>query len=298
MPLSITARLLCAARHAYDVGTTGPVTNTPDSTRIGLTGQVDGFADGADRINAAFVGETPDEIVVAFRGTLPPGSPNPGQVILDWASDVDAVLVTGTGGCPGNVHQGFQAALDTLWPQIQPAVKTRSDASPSKPIYVTGHSKGGPLANLAAMRLRAMFPVPPAPAIAKPILVATFAGARPGDDAFATAYDAAIPNSARYEYADDIVPHLPPSGEFVAMFRNIPDIGPVVQHLTLGYASVGDLHFIDWSGNLVADTPLLRFERFTHLARLMATFGFATIIADHSIAIGSGYDNAIEALLD
>jgi hypothetical protein len=27
----------------------------------------------------------------------------------------------------------------------------------------------------------------------------------------------------------------------------------------------------------------------------MVTFGFATIVADHSIALGSGYDTAIEA---
>ncbi|MFI4948927.1 MAG: lipase family protein [Alphaproteobacteria bacterium] len=290
MPLSITARLLCAARHAYNVTATGPVADTPDSTRIGFVGTVDGFVDGPDGINAALVGEAPDAIVVAFRGTLPPGSPNPGQVILDWANDVDALLMTDPGGLPGNVHQGFLGALDSLWPAMEPVVKSRSTASPAKPIYVTGHSKGGPLANLAAMRLRAALPT-------TPVMVATFAGARPGDEAFAAAYDAAIPHGARYEYADDIVPHLPPSDEFVAMFKNIPEIGPTVQKLTLGYASVGDLHFIDWDGNFVPDTPLLRLERFASLAKLLVTFGFATIVADHSIEVNkSGYDKAIEAL--
>jgi len=290
MPLSITARLLCAARHAYDVAVSGPLANASDSSRIGLTGQVDGFAAGAVNIDAAFVGEAPDAIVAAFRGTLPPNSPNHQQVILDWANDIDAVLVTDPGGLPGKVHQGFLGSLNALWAGVEPAVKTRCAASPAKPVYVTGHSKGGPLANLAAMRLRAALPA------TTPVMVATFAGARPGDDAFAAAYAAAIPHGARYEYADDIVPHLPPSDEFVAMFRNIPEIGPTVQNLTQGYASAGDLHFIDWSGTLVADTPLLRFERFAHLARLMVTLGFATIIADHSIALGSGYDTAIEAL--
>ena len=107
MPLSITARLLCAARHAYDVKVPGPVADTPDSARIGFGGQVDGFAAGVDRINAALVGEAADAIILAFRGTLPPGSPNPRQVILDWANDVDALLVTDPGGLPGKVHQGF-----------------------------------------------------------------------------------------------------------------------------------------------------------------------------------------------
>ena len=288
MPLSITARLLCAARHAYDVTATGPVANTPNSTRIGFVGTVDGFVDGPDGINAALVGEAPDAIVLAFRGTLPPGSPNPGQMILDWANDIDALLVTDP-GLPGKVHQGFLGSLNALWPQVQPAVKARSAANPAKPIYVTGHSKGGPLANLAAMRLHAALP-------AAPVMVATFAGARPGDDAFAAAYKTAIPHGARYEYADDIVPHLPPSDEFIAMFGNIPQIGPTVKNLTRGYASAGDLHFIDWSGNFVADTWLLPFERFAHLAKLMMTRGFATIVADHSISLGSGYDKAIEAL--
>jgi triacylglycerol lipase len=282
--------LLCAARHAYDVTATGPVADTPDSSRIGFVGQVDGFAAGAVKIDAALVGEAADAIVVAFRGTLPPDSPNHEQVILDWANDIDALLVTDPGGLPGHVHQGFLGSLNALWPAVEPAVKTRSAASPAKPVYVTGHSKGGPLANLAAMRLRTALP----PAV--PVLVATFAGARPGDDAFAAAYNDAIPHGARYEYADDIVPHLPPSDEFLAMFKDIPDIGPTLARLHLGYVSAGDLHFIDWSGALVADTPLLRIERFAHLAKLMATFGWATIVGDHSIAIGSGYDTAIEAL--
>ena len=233
MPLSITARLLCAARHAYDVTATGSVAVTPDSGRIGFIGPVDGFAAGAINIDAALVGEAQDAIVVAFRGTLPPGSPNPGQVILDWANDVDALLVTDPGGLPGHVHQGFLGSLNALWSAVEQAVKTRSAASPAKPIYVTGHSKGGPLANLAAIRLRAALPA------AIPVMVATFAGARPGDDVFAAAYKTAIPHSARYEYADDIVPHLPPSDEFIGMFSAMPQIGSTIQKLTPGYASVG-----------------------------------------------------------
>ena len=291
MPLSITARLLCAARHAYDVTVSGPLADSGDSARIGLAGQVDGFAVGVDRIDAAFVGEAPDAIIAAFRGTLPPGSPNAGQVILDWVNDVDAALVTDPGGLPGKVHEGFLGSLNGLWPGVEPAIKARSAANPAKPIYITGHSKGGPLANLAAMRLRAALPA------ATPVMAATFAGARPGDDAFAAAYEAAIPHGARYEYADDIVPHLPPGDAFVAMFQSLPEIGPTVRNLTSGYASAGDLHFIDWSGNAAADTPLLQFERFAHLARLIAAFDFATIVAHHSIDVGaSGYDKAIEVL--
>lgn len=77
------------------------------------------------------------------------------------------------------------------------------------------------------------------------------------------------------------------------MFGNIPAIADTLQKLTPGYVSVGALHFINWDGILVSDSPLLRFERFTHLAALMTTFGFATIVADHGIVTGSGYDKAL-----
>lgn len=287
MPLSLTGRLLCAARQSYQITGDGPVPAAPNSDQIGY-GTPDGFAVGPARIDACLVGEADDGIIVAFRGTLPPDSPNHGQAVLDWASDLDALLVNDTGGLPGKVHQGFRDALGALWPKVEPAITQRSQNSPAKPIYVTGHSKGGALANLAALRLRAQFPASTA------IIVGTFAAARPGDAAFAKAYDAAIPQSARYEYADDIVPHLPPSNEFSVMFQNVPFIAGTLRGLTRGYASVGDLHFVDWNGNLVGESPLLRFERFTHLAALMAGFGFVTIVADHSISPGSGYDNALD----
>jgi hypothetical protein len=287
MPISLTARLLCAARQSYTITAAGPVPDAPHSDQIGYLSVPDGFATGLDRIEAGLVGEAADGIIVAFRGTLPPESPDRGQMILDWASDCDALLVTDPGGLPGKVHQGFLAALDSLWPAIGPAITARNLASPTKPIYVTGHSKGGAIANLAALRLRKTLPG------ATPILVGTFAAARSGDPDFATAYAAAIAHCARYEYQDDIVPHLPPSDEFLVMFRNVPFIAGKLPHLTPGYAAVGELHFIDWNGQLVGDSPTLRFERFVHLARLMAGFGFATIVDDHAIDPGSGYDKAL-----
>ena len=58
----------------------------------------------------------------------------------------------------------------------------------------------------------------------------------------------------------------------------------------------GELHFIDWSGDLVPDSTVLRFERFSHLAHLMVGLGFNTIAADHGIAPGSGYANGIATL--
>jgi hypothetical protein len=287
MPLSIAGKLLCTSRLAYTITNTGPVAANSDSISAGFNAQPSGFAVGDDKINAGLVGESDDGIVVAFRGTLPPTSPNQGQMILDWADDLDAVFVVDALGLPGNVHQGFLSALNDLWTDMNDVIMPLTSAAPAKPVYVTGHSKGGAMAYLAALRLRNKLPP------TTPIYVATFAAARAGDQIFATAYDAALPHSARYEYADDVVPHLPPSDVFKTMFENVPFLADKLQELHGGYASAGELHFIDWSGTLIADSPVLRFERFTHLANLMVALGFTTIADDHSIAAGSGYANGV-----
>jgi len=70
MPLSITARLLCAARHAYDVSVTGPVADTPDSTRIGFVGTVDGFGwynnTGAIDVTVNGVSSVPEPMTIGL----------------------------------------------------------------------------------------------------------------------------------------------------------------------------------------------------------------------------------------
>jgi len=287
MPLSITEKLLCAARLAYTIIGTGPVADNADAQSVGFAAPAAGFAGGDQLVNAGLVGESDDGIVVAFRGTLPPSSPNKGQMILDWLDDMNAGLVPDTSGLDINVHQGFRDALDSLWQGVTDALKAKP---PTKPIYVTGHSKGGAMAYLAAYRLKKAL-LPDAS-----IHVATFAAARVGDQGFADAFDATLPHTARYEYADDIVPHVPPSDFFRTMFQTLPFLKDKLAELPAGYASAGELHFIDWSGSLVADSPVLRFERFTHLAHLMEGFDFGTIAGDHSIAPGSGYANGIAAL--
>lgn len=287
MPLSITEKLLCAARLAYTIIGTGPVARNDDSQAAGFGEMPAGFTGGDDLVNAGLVGETDDGIIVAFRGTLPPSSPNKGQMILDWLDDLNAALVPDTSGLDVNVHQGFRDALDSLWDGVTAAIKAKAS---TKPIYVTGHSKGGAMAYLAAYRLKKAL------LQSAPVYVATFAAARVGDQGFANAFNAALPHTARYEYADDIVPHVPPSDFFRTMFQTVPFLKDKLGELPAGYASAGELHFIDWSGTLVADSPVLRFERFTHLAHLMEGFDFGTIAGDHSIAPLSGYAKGIAAL--
>ncbi len=288
MAIDLTGRLLCACSQAYSILTTGPgPMPQPRAGYVGWSQPPQAFATGDDKIDAVLVGETANEIIVAFRGTLPFDSPNQRQMIMDWLDDLDCPLVADP-GLPGLVHQGFSVCVNLLWPQVKPLVAAALAVSPQRPIYITGHSKGGAVAFLAGWLCRQAFP-------AAAVHVCTFAAARCGDQAFADAYNAILPQTARYEYADDIVPHLPPDLAFAHMFADTPFLAARLALMSYNYVSAGDLFFINWTGQIVQDTgnPLLRFERFMHLATLIAEFKFAQIAGDHSINLGSGYATAI-----
>ena len=242
-----------------------------------------GIAAGTDRINACLVGTTGDGVVVAFRGTLPPGTPDRAGTILDWFNDLRAELIP-VKGIAGLVHEGFWTALDSLWADVVTEVGKR--LQPSTKLYVTGHSKGGAMANLAAMRFKNAPGTDPT--------VYTFAAAHPANEAFAADYNGKI-GSTRYEYADDIVPHLPPSLPFRQAFQAVPFFAPLKAQLArdLNYSAVGTLKFIDWDGAIVDDSPGLRAQRYAHLTKLLLELKFDQIVRDHSIDCGSGYATAI-----
>ena len=289
MDLTLATRLLCASTQAYVINSTGPARPTlpppvpPRSLRIGFVDAPLGYATGLDRINAALIGMADDGLIVAFRGTLPLTGPDIARSVLDWIADVDAPLVNDA-DFPGQVHQGFRDALQELWPDVGPAITAAAQAD--KPIFVTGHSKGGALANLAAMRIHAALP-------AAQIVVCTFAAARSGDAAYAAAYANQIPDSTRYEYPDDLVPHLPPTLPGVQILDRIPFVDGLLRDLAVGYVSVGRLQFIDTKGVVHDDFAGLEVRRLEHLAELMLTLQFQLIADDHSISYGSGYAQAI-----
>jgi hypothetical protein len=297
MPIPISQKLMFAARKAYQVSQTGPVPDflagtaeAVDDAKVGwLPAPQNGFASGNDLINAGYVGETATEIIVAMRGTLPLNlsSPDKRQSILDWLNDGDAIPVA-FDAFPGLVHRGFLNALNTMWPGMGPAVNIANAASPLKPIYVTGHSKGGAMANLAALRIKASIPN-------ATVIVTTFAAARPGDAAFQANYDQVVPHSVRFEYQDDIVPHLPPTNEFLNLLRNIPEFAKDLKAvINADFVSVGALYFINWDTPTTFDSEsfLLEMERRLSLGKLILTLQFAHIAGDHTIDPGGGYAGA------
>lgn len=285
MSTSLECRLLCVSLTANSITNDGPIARQqPYFDAAQFADDPVGFVGGGDAINACLVGGTVDGVVLAFRGTSALDSPDHQQTVRDWINDMDAELVRG-GGLPGLVHAGFWGSLDSLWGKLGPEVQRRlAQGGPSRQLYVTGHSKGGAMANLAAMRFL----------IERGLNAQVFTYAAPhvGDEDFATAYNEHI-QGIRYEYANDIVPQLPPTVAFRQMFASVPFLKPYVSRLDLDYSAVGTLRYIRKSGAIVPDSTLLRFERFASLAELIVTDQFGEITGDHNGECGGGYMKAV-----
>lgn len=287
MSTSLECRLLCASVTTYSVLSNGPIIPPPppyfDAAQF-IDDPPVGFVGGTDAINACLVGTTFDGVVLAFRGTLPPASLDHEQTIRDWINDLDAELVRGD-GTPGLVHAGFWGSVGSLWTAVVPEVQKRlTKAGPNSQLFITGHSKGGAMANLAAMRFLIERGVT--------ARVYTYAGPHPGNEDFATAYDQHV-DSIRYEYADDIVPLLPPSLAFRQMFVQVPFMLPYLHRFDLDYSAVGTLRYITKAGTVVPASPTLLFQRYLSLAELIVAGRFEEIVDDHSSECGGGYMRAV-----
>jgi hypothetical protein len=250
---------------------------------------------GANLIDACLFAKTDDgNGILAFRGTLPPDEAKGTlddlyAVARDWLQDAEAALVADP-DFGGKVHFGFRHALEGMWDDIKLFIR----GSGVKNLYVTGHSKGGSLAHLAAYRLaRTVMPVTE---------VYSFAAARAGDAAFVRAFNTLIPKCWRFEYQDDAVPHLPPATlgwlEHLKLYRSVNPghrIGQgeaadwfedLLQRLEglRGYESAGILQFVDWQTELsiLTDSFLLSARRNLSLAELLIELKVPKIADDHS----------------
>jgi len=237
---------------------------------------------GPREIDACLVGEIEDGVVVAFRGTLPF---NIHQItsIRDWISDFEANPVN-EAGFPGAVHEGFFSALKVLIPGIATQLQQqRTGSLANKPLLITGHSKGGAVAALAAWKFQRIDNIP--------VKVVTFAAAKPADASFRDAYTQAGIDHVRYEYNNDVVPHVPLSdGGFVDMLKVIPFLSSQLDNLQrFDYQPVGVLRYINQLGQIQGDDPLLRAQRDTRLVAELLQGHFGQIGSDHAIGCGSGY---------
>lgn len=249
--------LLKASAYAYQVNATGPI--TPDSALAGLmgeTGDAYGVAGGganqtdADR-DAAYLWLSGDELIIAFRGTLPfsDGSQDAAAqqlTLQDWLNDAD--FAPQTDAELGQVHKGFRDAFYALWPGIRDQIKAWQAAGrigPATKVYITGHSKGGALAMLAALKLRVekLLPVTE---------VETFGAPRVGGADFAARYAAAGINGVRYENQDDVVPHVPLNQQELSILPLLERVITLSGNQPGDYVSVGRLHYIETDGSIVS----------------------------------------------
>src|SRR5690349_12540656 len=115
--------------------------------------------------------------IICYRGTQPDN-------LFDWATDANATQIPTPAG---NVHRGFNDALNAVWNnninRILPFIK--SSLSENRHIFVTGHSLGGALACLTVGRALSLDePIP-----AKHLSLYTYGQPRVGDTDFVKAID-------------------------------------------------------------------------------------------------------------
>jgi hypothetical protein len=292
MPAASTleGRLLCASDCAYVIrpgdSIVEPDAALPYYDGVGFTTPPAAFEGGNKDIDACLVGTTGDGVVVAFRGTLPIDGPFTLAKLLDWVNDFNVEPVQGD-GLPGKIHGGFLGSLNSLWTDVRNDVKKQmAQLGSATRLFITGHSKGGGMAPLAAMRFKTNDGFTPK--------VITFAAPKSGDREFADAYNAVMDHT-RYEFAEDVVPHLPPSAPFLTVLAKLSFFSRRLTSLeAFDYERVGSLLYITRDLQIVPDPDnTLLEERRQRLARLILQGHIQQIADDHRIACGYGYMTAL-----
>jgi hypothetical protein len=210
--------------------------------------------------NAFLVMQTDrDEIILAFRGTIGLGAGLLGY--LDWLNNFQASRVSDE--LLGNVHFGFHNALfegavgDSMWESLwRLLLRLRAENTlAGKKLFITGHSKGGALALLAAARLKKEFGI-------TATAVYTFESPRAGTVDFAQRYaELGIP-TFRFENHGDIVPLMPPEEDETVILAAL-GLPAITVSWWDPYVAIGQLGFIDWDRTLrfPEETPEFKARR-------------------------------------
>lgn len=183
--------------------------------------------------------------ILAFRGTQPPRLTPDVEIMrsvtADWLQDAAMGQVPAAGGRPNaKVHSGFSHSLEALLQttdsrgeKLEDRLEQLRDGDAE--LLITGHSKGGAIAHLAAWQMAVSYKWP-----TMRLRVVSFAAARSCNDSFANYYDEMFGDRAtRYEIIEDVVPDLPagPGQDFISRITSLFQVMPGAS--ALEYYGVG-----------------------------------------------------------
>ncbi|WP_204345110.1 lipase family protein [Psychroserpens algicola] len=255
--------------------------------KIGLVD--DPYVIVSDEIEACFVGKTKSEIILSFRGTLPPAWTV--DSILDWIQNIFLAVPGQYDYFPGKVHSGFHFALTTLICDIVKVLNILN-SDQSLPLYITGHSKGGAMAPLAAVLLSSKkYNI-------KVTQTITFAGPKPGNATFRDYYNSTFTNDYNYENYLDIVPFLPPGKLTIELLRSfVPESWMTLRQLLKdaedwNYEPVGNALYVTKDSTIEKPTIINDTERLAAIAEALL-FNPGEIGKAHHVSCNYRYMKAI-----
>lgn len=193
-------------------------------------------AAGLDRIELlsgggstqCYVAANRSVVLVAFRGTeIKPDPADPLRGLRAIGDDI--VLSARFKQVPeagGEVHRGFLQGLEQVWNELEPLLERLGRQEPAPTFWFTGHSLGGALAVLAALRFR------------RPGGLYTYGAPRVGDPEFERRFD--LDHAYRFVHHHDFVTELPPRARFGLLLPR--------------YEHAGALKYVTWRGGEILDS--------------------------------------------
>ena len=167
----------------------------------------------------------------------------------------------------GNVHPGFAQLLDEVWDDLYEAVRSLDK---HRPVWLTGHSRGGALAVLTANRMRQSG--------LNPSAVYTFGCPRVGDIRFA---ESVKTPHFRFANVGDLIPKLPPRRKYR------PVVSPLLKSILGKDFQISSIEFAH-SGQSFISTRVGVFhpmELLTMQRNMTILFQLGNIVKNHSIAL-------------
>jgi hypothetical protein len=221
-----------------------------------------------------------NEVILAIRGTQPPipNHPSDSTTLMDWLNDFNTAP-----------KDGFHAGFLRSWECIRDHVRQSSDLAgflASRPgganFLVTGHSKGGAISIIAAIKMSdpAEWPKP----LRAPDGVYAFEAARPVTIDEARKHPD-LSHLWRLEYKDDIVPLLPPGAWLNSPDQKIlKDLLPGAETIVYDSAGLGNLYRVDQHNDLrkINDEHALLNQRLNDLTAAYLAEITPLKLADHA----------------